>query len=332
MKTTLMSVFVVVLAAAGCSSKSSDCSPTLAPDGVYPGYDYCSEARYPDFTHPSTRWDGSYPAGCAGTSGEHAFACSEQLFWEVLQFDLDGRADALVALRALADRVEEEGGLTATQLGRLFLRIGQLAVLIVTEDGDPGSGALLQSYLERAREADPDNLMIESWYYTVLINAAVVLGQDPEVYLDEMWALYERAPAAVTAAVMGVALSMPVDSGWPAIAVELVEGIDPLDCGEWCAWEFHRAPYGPPGQLLSYAEVYARVGDRDNALRYLELTRESRYYDEWPMKPRVEELYGDVDTWLGDVAARGDDQTVTDLTLGASDQACRFCHGARPAP
>ena len=30
-------------------------------------------------------------------------------------------------MRALADRVEQEGGLTPTQLGRLFLRVGQLS-------------------------------------------------------------------------------------------------------------------------------------------------------------------------------------------------------------
>jgi len=317
--------------AAGCGSDSPDCSPALAPDGVYPGYDYCSAAHYPDFTDPNTRWDGSYAADCAGTSGEDAFACSEQLFWEVLQFDIDGRAAALPALRTLADRVEVEGGLTPTQLGRLFLRIGQLAVLLVTENGDTGSGPLLQSYLERARDADPGNLMIEAWYYTVLINAAVVLGQNPDVYLDEMWQLYEESPAAVAGALMGVALAMPVESGWPAVAVDLVEGVDQSDCGDWCDWEFHRAPYGMPGQLLSYAEVYARVGDRANALHYLELTRESRYYDEWQMKAQVEELYADVDAWIGSFAAREDDETVTDLTIGASDQACRFCHGARPA-
>ena len=72
--------------------------------------------------------------------------------------------------------------------------------------------------------ADHD-VIIEAWLYTVKINAAVVLGQDPTRYLDELWALADRDRAAVAGTVMGVAAGMPLDSGWPAFAVELVDSV-----------------------------------------------------------------------------------------------------------
>jgi len=323
------SLVALALAIAGCSSDAAPCDPAFGGDGVYPGYDYCSDARYPDFSDPTGRWDGSYPDGCAGVSGEDAFACAEQLFWHVFQFDRAGRPQALVDLRALADRVEQEGGLTPTQLGRLFLRVGQLAVMIVAEDDDVSAGPLLQVYLERALEHDPGNVMIEAWYYTVLINAAAQLGQDPDQYLADMWALYERDPATVTGALMGAASGMAIDTGWPDVAVDLVEGIDLDDCGQWCGWEFHRAPWGAPGQLYSYAEVHARAGNRERARYYLGLARQARYYDDWALRDEVEARYADIDPWIEMFAERGEDQGVWDLGVGSSDHACTFCHAAR---
>jgi hypothetical protein len=324
----ILSVIAGAALAAACSS-DPECQSNHPGDGQYPGYDYCSGAAYPDFTNPTTRWDGTYPAGCEGVSGEDAFACSEQLFWDVLQFDRAGRPQALTDLRALSDRLETEGGLTPTQMGRLNLRVGQLAVVLVTEDDQSSAGPLLQAYLERAVSHDPGNVMIEAWYYTVLINGAVVLGQDPEMYLEAMWDLYEKDPPTVTGALMGVTSGMALDTGWPDIAVNLVAGIDLDDCGLWCGWEFHRAPWGMPGQSYSYAEVYARVGDREKTLQFLQLTRQSRYYDEWILEPKVEEQIADVDEWIASFATRGSDSDVFDLQIGSSDHACTFCHGPR---
>lgn len=319
---------LAVLATACASPESPVCSPNLAPDGVYAGYDYCSTARYPDFTDPERRWDGTYPELCTGVTGEDAFACGEQLFWQVFQFDHDQRKPAYDAMRLLVTQEEEEAGtLDAQRLTRLVFRTGQLAVSLFAENGDTSPGAQVQRDLERAVELDPDHdVIIEAWLYTVKINAAVILGQDPTRYLDELWALADRDRAAVAGTVMGVAAGMSLDSGWPAFAVQLVDSVNLADCSQYCDWEVHRAPFATTGQYFSYAEVQARSGHRARTLEFLELARATPRYDAWPLRAAAESAYADVDGFMARFAARTSDKPVTDLMLSGSTQACMVCH------
>lgn len=323
------SFVLLAVLATGCAVPESppDCSSNLAGDGLYPGYDYCSAARYPDFTHPDRRWDGTYPEMCSGVTGEDAFACSEQLFWQVFQFDHDQRKPAYDAMRVLVAQEEEAGTLGAQRLTRLTFRTGQLAVSLFAENGDTSPGAQVQRDLERAVELDPDHdVIIEAWLYTVKINAAVVLGQDPTRYLDELWALADRDRAAVAGTVMGVAAGMPLDSGWPAFAVELVDSVDLADCGQFCDWAVLRAPFATTGQYFSYAEVQARSGHRARTLEFLELARSTPRYDEWPLRDVAETAYADVDSFMARFSARPSDKPVTDLLQSGSTQACMVCH------
>jgi hypothetical protein len=307
------------------------CTPNLAPDGVYPGYDYCSSARYPDFTDPDRRWDGTYPADCAGVTGEDTFACAEQLFWQVFQFEPARRRAAFDVLRGLVTREEETPTLDARRLARLNFRAGQLGVAVFAENGDTSPGPVVQRYLERAVALDPDDdVIVLAWLYTVKINAAIVLGQDPAPYLDELWALYERDRPAVAGTVMALAAGMSIESGWPAVAVQLVDEIDPADCSGFCGWAAYRAPFALPGQYFSYAEVQARSGHRDRTLEFLELTRAAPRYDVWPLREAAETAYADVDAFMARFAARGDSEPVTDLMLSGSTSACMVCHAPLP--
>ncbi len=319
---------VLLLAVSACeSTEPPACSSVLAPDGVYPGYDYCSTADYPDFTNSERRWDGTYPELCAGVTGEDAFACGEQLFWQTFQFDREQRKQAFDAMRVLVTQEEEAGALDPRRLSRLNFRTGQLGVALFAENADTSPGPQVQRFLERAVELDPDHdVILEAWLYTVKINAAFVLGQDPNQYLDGLWALADRDRPAVAGTVMGVAAGMSVDSGWPAFAVELVDSVDLDDCGQWCDWELYRAPYATVGQYFSYAEVQARAGHRARTLEFLEMTRASPRYDTWPLRSAAEAAYADVDAFMGQFAARASDQRVNDLLLSGSSQACMVCH------
>ncbi|MDX2089834.1 MAG: hypothetical protein SFX73_18405 [Kofleriaceae bacterium] len=316
----------VVLAGCG-GSESPPCTPNLEPDGVYPGYDYCASARYPDFTDPTRRWDGTYPEGCAGVTGEDAFACGEQLFWQALQFDHGERAASFAAMKTLVAQEAAAGTLDVRRRSRLTFRAGQLGVALVAENGDLSPGPIVQRYFEDAVELDPDDDVItEAWLYTVKINGALVLGQDPEQYLDGLWALYERDRPAVAGTVMVVAASMPLDSGWPDIAVDLVENIDLADCSAWCGWELHRAPFALPGQYFSYAEVEARAGRRERAREFLELTRATPRYADWPLRAEADAALADVDAFIGKFASRGSSENVADLMVSGSKHACTVCH------
>ncbi|MBO6936839.1 MAG: hypothetical protein JJ863_17850 [Deltaproteobacteria bacterium] len=320
-----------LLASISCSSQES-CDQTPGGDGPYPTYDYCSEAAYPDFTHPRKRWDGTYPERCAGLTGEDAWACTEQLYWEVFQFDHDGRADAYRQLVPVVEAVEAAGDLDDRTLARLNLRVAQLGIAAIAESGETDLPVgQMQTLLERAHELDPDEIFIEAWLSTLLINGAIVLGQDLEPHIDHMWEMYERDPAITTPTLMAVLVGFPMETGMPDVAAEMVDRFDPEEaCGDVCDWEFFRAEFGGAGMFFSSAEVYARVGNAEGARAQLELARAADHYDEWPLKSVVEDALADIDSFLAPFAARGDDEYVTDLLVTGTDAACMVCHAPLP--
>jgi hypothetical protein len=295
-------------------------------DGLYEGYVECSPARFPDFKHPTTRWDGSYAEGCVGTTGLDAFACSEQLFWEVLQFDTGGRAAAYEALDALNTLEGANPVLLPTQRARMSWRLGMLATAMASEDGDYSAAAAMQGHIEDAVEILPDNVLLQAWLKTVQIMIAVQLGGDEDAVLAELWALYERDPAAIAGAVLGVAVGLSDESGWPATAVDIVEGIDLDDCGVWCEWEFLRAPYARTGQYFLYAETYARVGDLENTALWLDRVAELPGTDTWPFADELAAARADVAAFSAKFTDRGDDEEVFDLMLMNTAGTCQGCH------
>ena len=322
----LLALPFAALPLASCSSPTSCVTP--GGDGPYPAYDYCSEATYPDFTQPRTRWDGTYPELCEGLTGEHAWACTEQLFWQVFQFDHGRRAEAYRALVPLVERVEADGSLDDHPLARLNLRVAQLGVAAMAETGETDLPVgQMQTLLERAHELDPDEIFIEAWLYTLLVNGAIVLGQDLDPYIDHLWAMYDRDPAIVTPTFMAVLAGFPKETGFPDIAAEMVDRFVPEEaCGDLCDWEFLRASFGAAGQYFSSAEVYARVGDTEKAREQLELAKASPNYDRWPLRDVVEDALADIDAFTAPFEARGEDEYVTDLLITGTDAACMVCH------
>lgn len=345
MKTTRTMMLALGVAAAACGGSDDPADPDAgapAPDavataceygeydhgldGLYGGYAACSEAHFPDFTHPTARWDGFYPDRCAGQTGLHAFACMEQLFWQVFQFDYADRLEAYAALKELVASVEDDPSFTTEQRARLHWRLGQLGVAIIAENGDFSPGPEIQAFLQQAHEIDPDNTIIEAWLMTIEINFIVQFGGDLDEALDRLWQLYLADPPGVAGTVMGVAAGMPLDSGWPGIAAQLVSEIVEADCSVWCGWEFLRAPYAMEGQYFSYAEVFARVGMRDETLYWLEKSAAGPRAATWPFKAELELALDDVDGFMGKFAERGESEMVTDLLLSGSTGACTMCH------
>lgn len=295
-------------------------------DGLYEGYVECSPARFPDFKHPTTRWDGSYAEGCVGTTGLDAFACSEQLFWEALQFDIEGRAAAYEALDALNTLEGANPVLLPTQRARMSWRLGMLATAMASEDGDYSAAAAMQGHIERAVEILPGNVLLQGWLKTVEIMLAVRLGGDYDALLDELWALYPQDPGGVAGAVLGIAVGLPRASGWPDTGVEIVEGIDQEACAPWCGWEFLRAPYVLAGQYFLYAETYARVGDLESTAYWLDRVADVPGADTWPFADELAAARADVAAFSAKFTERGDDEEVFDLMLMNTAGTCQGCH------
>jgi hypothetical protein len=123
---------------------------------------------------------------------------------------------------------------------------------------------------------------------------------------------------------------MSLDSGLPNTAVQLVENIDLAACGMWCGWEFHRAPFAMTGQYFSYAEVEARVGNKDRAREFLDMARATPLYAQWPLHDEAEAAANDLDAFVGKFAARGSSESVSDLMISGTTHACMVCHAPLP--
>ena len=323
---------LVALASSACGDDDADGEQAEAlADPVYGGYSDDPAVAWPDFTHPDRRWDDSYPDDCAGTGGDDAFACFEQKFWQVFQFDWEARPATYAVLRAHAERIDADGQLTAPQRTRLWWRLGQLGVAMLAEQREVSALAHVEADLTRAVELEPDNTILQAWLSTVKINTAVAIGADFEPLFDALWRLYLKDPPAVSGTVMIVAAGLPKSSGWPAVAEQMIDEIDMTDCGQWCGWSFDRAPMALPGQYHSYAEVYARVGRAEDAKRMLEMALAGRNGDSYPWRAELEAGIADIDAYVAPYAERGDDQGVTDLMLTGNEGACMACHAPLPA-
>ena len=322
---------LAAMASVGCDDGAGDEGAETLQDPTYVGYSESEAVAWPDFTHPTTRWDGTYAEDCAGTEGEAAFACFEQRFWEVLQFDTAGRSAAYAALRTHAERVDADPGLATAQRMRLWWRLGQLGVAMLAEQRDISALEYVEADLTRAVALDSEDVILQAWLSTVKINTAVAIGADFEPLFDELWELYLKDPPAVSGTVMAVAAGLPLSSGWPAVAERMVDEVDLEDCGRWCGWRFDRAPVAGPGQFHSYAEVYARVGRKDSARQMLVRALEARNADVYPWRGELEAGIADIDAYIAPYAEKGDDAPVTDLLVTANEAACLACHSPLPA-
>lgn len=75
-----------------------------------------------------------------------------------------------------------------------------------------------------------------------------------------------------------------------------------------------------------WAEHYARVGDRETTLQYLEEAQAAEGYERWPYKWVVEEAAADPDALIAQFEERGEDGSAFDLMYANSEYGCVFCH------
>lgn len=269
-----------------------------------------------------------FTSDCIGLDESVAYDCLEAQFWRVFQVDQDQREDVYDMYEPVL--VEHADYALATRRGDTVLRRGQLALAIALESY-PDNPAYFLSRIspdfDLVKEIDPANSLVVSWQTSIDMAIAHVTGDDDlavQIFNDAVDAI-EADPDGNVPSISGTSIGMPLSTGVPQRTIEMVddwvcEGI------RWCGINTERGPWIAPGMAYHWAEHYARVGDRDKTVAYLDQAVAAPGYGDWPFNHVVEDALADVDGLLGRFAELGDDGSAFNLMYANQDWGCVFCH------
>ncbi|MCU0676436.1 MAG: hypothetical protein MUE69_27045 [Myxococcota bacterium] len=282
---------------------------------------------------PEQRWfEGSFEGACTTETGRALFECGDDAAWDALQWRHEERGAAIDALSTAIDRASADPELDEEDRAKLLWRRVQLAVALVAENNDGSRVASSSADIDRAARLVPDDFRIAGW--KALFDMLITYQTRPEEFpaararIDE---LFELAPDYTLPVVMGTAMALPLDTGYPQ---EMARRVEEFDCAsfDWCMRATSRVPFQQAGIELLFAEIHARVGDRELARVHLERSLSAPRAEHWPYRFVAEEKLADLDGWLATFAARGESESVLDITENNGRRACVICHGPPSAP
>lgn len=328
-------VSVCLVVSMGCGSDE----PGVVSEAgwEFTGYTADPDHHFPDFADPTGRWDGHFAEDCAGTTGAAAFACTEQRFWQALTFDHASRREVSALYDATLARLEASGEIDPLRLGMMYFRRGHLATALSTENQYIEGGGVPSFFadFDRALELVPTESfvhpMIESFDLSIdavlPYVAPIELGsrEEADVKLTRLREM-SRGDAAGLFLFVTSAAGLPLDSGWPAQAREALDEYEALCPNHECATTTSRAPFAVPGSDWVFADVFARLGDRERAAALYDRAIAFPGTGDWPARDGLVAERAALDERMADYAAAGDDQSVF-LSMSSNGAfACVMCH------
>jgi hypothetical protein len=278
--------------------------------------------------------DGGSASGAGGAGGEPSaggagggsdpnadppeVTAAIEACYATLHGDVARRGEALSLLKEAIDLYPDHGRT------RLFLGMCSLAAL--TEDNDLGALGDIDPALSKAYELMPDDHRIPGWIGTVRV-AVARLGGDPaklDAAIEEMIAAADLYPEFNNVSLAIAFMGLPLDSGYPAMAVERLEAI--VSCGETndVCRDNEAAPHNIPGSLMLFGDVYARVGDKAKALSYYELALASESSPTWAFGADAQGFIDQIDARIAAFTDADPDNDPEFFLAG--ERTCRACH------
>ncbi len=264
---------------------------------------------------------------CLGLDQETTWLCSEELFWQALQteVDLDSRQVAWDRISAIIDANPDPDD--PLQLGRRHFQRGQLAMALAIENGEQSMIGTVVPDIDRAMELDPTNPVIPTWKDSMLIATAHLFGNDAalEQALEQAWENVALFPVGNTLSISGTTIGLPLSTGAPQHTVEL---LDAWVCEDapMCDGNTERAPFGRPGLAFHFGEAYARVGQLDTAQAYMDLALTEEDAEDWPYRFMAEDAAEDIEGFAQKFADLGEEGSGFELVYANSEVGCQFCH------
>lgn len=315
---------------------SSDSSFIVEEGWEFTGYSKNTQEHFPDFTDPTGRWTGHYPADCAGTTGEAAFACTEQRFWQALTFDHETRLEVSAIYDATLARLDGSGEISDLLLGMMYFRRGHLATALSTENQYiPGGG--LPSFFEdfrRALELIPADSFVRPMVESFSLSVDAVLPYVAPIDLsreeaDVMLAQLRDAAAGDASGLflfVTSAAGLPVESGWPEAARRALDDYEAICPNHECATTTSRAPFALPGSDWIFADAYARLGDRERAIALYDRALAWPGAESWPARAGLVAERAALDERMAAYAAAGETESVFMSMSSNGAFACVMCH------
>lgn len=266
----------------------------------------------------------------AGKSHEEIYQCADQAFWQ--GFSDGRRSERDLAEQRLNDAIKRlQDWDDHERLARAHFLRGALRLASALENGKIQYSILSNVYvapdMKRSQALDPDGIAAPAFLQALnMANAAVFRrwGTATDLANQAVDDAYHVGIGAAFA-IGGTLIGFPLSTGVPATTVTMMEEI-PCDV-YFCVDNTVKAPFSVPGLAFHQAEGYARVGDRDNMLLWIERARQAPGYDDWYFNYIVEGVAADPDGFLQKFAQYGETGSPFMEVYANSNFGCVFCHG-----
>ncbi len=280
----------------------------------------------------------------AQQTAEERFDCFERQFWHAYSDGrLEPRKEALRTMSTLIKLAEAGNDGTpayVTQLSRMYQLRGMFYMAMGIENGALQyiilNGLYSGKDFARVAALEPGNFVASSFDVTMDMANLRVLGKHDRAQelarQAVMTAWHAGNPDVIEPinvgsmfAVSGVTMHYPLASGVPALTLDATLAVSCIPEVEFCNTNTQHAPFARPGLEYHLAEMYARMGMRDEYIQQLEVVAQQPAYDTWAWKDMVELQRANPDRLLQKFASYGDQQYSEGYAT--RNMGCVFCHG-----
>jgi hypothetical protein len=263
-------------------------------------------------------------------SEEALFTCAEHEFWHAFS---DGRVKARQDAESILGQIMKLTGASpeSARRGRLLALRGYLRLSMALENAKMEHflfGGMERDFQE-AKKLDTENKTYDTFLDTIVMAKAAVFG-DWKKATDLALPAFEILKDYPTniLALSGTTIGFPMNTGMPQKTIEFMDSwICPDDIADFCYDNTQHAPFARPGLSFHFAEAYARMGNLEKTVYYLEQARQSPGYEAWPYKHLVETPLADMDKYMAYWKGFKPDESAFDKVYANQNFGCVMCHG-----
>jgi hypothetical protein len=261
---------------------------------------------------------------------ETLFNCAEHEFWHAFS---DGRVKARKDAETILGDIMKltQTSTSEAQRGRLLALRGYLRLAMALENAKMEYllfGGMEKDFQE-AKKLDTENKTYDTFLDTIVMAKAAVFGDWKKATALALPAfeILKDYPTNILA-LSGTTIGFPMSTGLPQKTIEFMDTwVCPDDIADFCYDNTQHAPFARPGLSFHFAEAYARMGDREKTIQFLEQARKSPGYDAWQYKHLVETPLADMDKYMAYWNGFGPDDSAFDKVYANQNFGCVMCHG-----